>query len=89
MTAIHGTNVIAPVVPFSTADVYPSHEAAYGKGGYRSVQSASDRDAIPLPRREAGMLVMTIDDGKTWKLEANLTTWTDNTTTIDLDGGNW
>jgi len=35
-----GTNVIAPIVPFSTADEYPSHEAAYGRGGYRYDEQA-------------------------------------------------
>lgn len=75
MAAIPGTNVIAPIVPLDTADEYPSHLAAYGKGGYRSVATAADRDAIPALRREAGMLVLTTSDGVVWKLAADLTTW--------------
>jgi hypothetical protein len=37
MANIQGTNVAAPVVPFTTEDIYATHDAKYGKGGYRSV----------------------------------------------------
>ena len=77
MATIKGTNVLAPVVPFDTADVHPSHEARYGKGGYRTVATLSERDAIPAPRREAGMLVfVTASGGSLWQLSGDLTTWT-------------
>jgi hypothetical protein len=89
MSSIKGTNVLAAVVPFDTTDSHASHEARWGKGGYRSVADASERDAIPALRREAGMLVMTISDGVTWRLDANLTTWTDNNLTTYIDGGNF
>ncbi len=77
MTQIKGTNVLAPVVPFDTTDSHPSHLALYGKGGYRSVADTAERDAIPSPRREAGMLVLTLSDGKMWKLASDLTTWSE------------
>lgn len=77
MTQIKGTNVLAPVVPFDTTDSHASHEARYGKGGYRSVADTTERDAIPSPRREAGMLVLTLSDGKMWKLASDLTTWSE------------
>jgi hypothetical protein len=77
MTAIRGTNVIAPIVPFATDDEYPSHEAAYGRGGYRTVATTAQRDAIPALRREAGMLVCVTDGGKIWKLGTDLSTWTE------------
>jgi hypothetical protein len=77
MTQIKGTNVLAPVVPFDTTDTHASHEAKYGKGGYRSVADATERDAIPSPRREAGMLALTLSDGKVWKLASDLTTWSE------------
>ena len=77
MAKIKGTPVLAPVVPFDTADVHPSHEARYGKGGYRTVATLSERDAIPAPRREAGMLVfVTASGGSLWQLSGDLTTWT-------------
>lgn len=75
MTQIKGTNVLAPVVPFDTTDTHASHEARYGKGGYRSVADIAERDAIPQLRREAGMLVCVLTDGKVWRLGDNLTTW--------------
>jgi hypothetical protein len=92
MTQIKGTNVLAPVVPFDTTDTHASHEAKYGKGGYRSVADVAERDAIPALRREAGMLVWVIDTQKVWRLNANLTTWTEVTAINEpqlLDGGNY
>jgi hypothetical protein len=89
MSSIKGTNVLAPVVPFDTTDAHASHEARYGKGGYRSVADIAERDAIPQLRREAGMLVLTLSDGIVWRLNNNLTTWTDNNLTTSLDGGNF
>lgn len=89
MSSIKGTNVLAPVVPFDTTDTHASHEARYGKGGYRSVEDIAERDAIPALRREAGMLVLTLSDGVMWRLNANLNTWTDNNLTTYLDGGNF
>jgi hypothetical protein len=92
MTQIKGTNVLAPVVPFDTTDTHASHEALYGKGGYRSVADAGERDGIPQLRREAGMLVWVIDAQKAWRLNANLTTWTEVTAINEpqlLDGGNY
>ena len=81
MSSIRGTNVLAPVVPFDTTDSHASHEARYGKGGYRSVADLTERDAIPALRREAGMLVLTMSDGVTWRLAGNLTSWTDYSVT--------
>jgi hypothetical protein len=75
MAQILGTNVAAPVVPFSTTDVHPSHEAAYGKGGYRSVANITERNAIPTARREAGMLCYVQAEGVIYQLAADLTNW--------------
>lgn len=61
MAQILGTNVAAPVVPFSTDDIYASHEAKWGKGGYRSVSTIAERDAIKELRRENLMLVAVED----------------------------
>lgn len=62
MTAIQGTNVAAPLAPFDTQDTYPTHDATYGKGGWRSVATIAERDAIPVPRRTKGMCVRVTDD---------------------------
>ena len=92
MSSIKGTNVLAPVVPFDTTDSHASHEARYGKGGYRSVADTAERDAIPALRREAGMLVWVIDTQKAWRLNANLSTWTEVTAINEpqlIDGGSY
>lgn len=57
MALIPGTNIIAPVVPFDTADVYPSHYSHYGHGGLHSVATGTDRNNISEFRRAFGMLV--------------------------------
>ena len=78
MATIPGTNVVAPVVPLDTTDTHPSHEALYGRGGYRSVTGTADRDAIPAARREVGMLVyVAASGGSLWQLGSDLTTWTE------------
>lgn len=70
MSAIPGTNVAAPVVPFTTDDAYPTHDALYGKGGHREVVSLVARDAIPSARLRVGMLCYVAEDGVTYQLTA-------------------
>ena len=92
MSSIKGTNVLAPVVPFDTTDTHASHEARYGRGGYRSVADIAERDAIPALRREAGMLVWAINTQNAWRLNDNLTTWTEVTAINEpqlIDGGSY
>ena len=60
MANIQGTNVAAPVVPFTTEDIYATHDAKYGKGGYRSVNTYADLDTITENRLEIGMAVYVI-----------------------------
>lgn len=46
----------------SDLDVYATHEAKLGKGGYRTVSNIAERDAIPFERCEEGMLVTVLND---------------------------
>ena len=62
MSQIQGTNVAAVIAPFDTLDTYPTHDAQYGKGGYRSVATIAERDAIPTARRSEGMRVRVTAD---------------------------
>lgn len=62
MAELKGTNVGAPIVPFTDQDIYATHEARYGKGGFRSVQTLEELRGIPEARLEEGMLVYVIDD---------------------------
>ena len=59
---IRGTNIADPIVPYTTADNIPTHYAQYGKGGFRTVETIEERNAIPFERKEAGMLVYVIND---------------------------
>lgn len=74
MADISGTNLVAPIVPFTTEDSYPTHMAQYGKGGWRSVQTKAELATIPSQRLEVGMVAYVIDestpyvyDGQEWK----------------------
>jgi hypothetical protein len=62
MANIKGTNVSSPVVPFTDQDIYATHEAKYGKGGFRTVDSISELNSIPEARLEEGMVVYVIND---------------------------
>jgi len=66
MVDLNGTKVLAPVVPPTSDDVFPTHQALYGKGGYRTVANITARDAIPEERREVGMRVFVIATDKTY-----------------------
>ena len=85
MAVILGTNIGAPVVPGADADQFPTHIDKYGSGGYRAVTTAAVRDAIPVPRRQAGMVVLVIETQQTWVLSDDLTTWLEQV----IDGGNF
>jgi hypothetical protein len=85
MSAIRGTNVGAPIVPGAEADQFPTHIDKYGAGGYRAVLNNAARDAIPVARRQAGMVVLVTETQQSWVLSDDLTTWVEQV----LDGGNF
>ncbi len=49
--------VLGKIEPNGPADTYPTHVDSLGKGGLMAVGSWQERNAIPLARRKAGMLV--------------------------------
>lgn len=63
----------------SELDVYPTHLAKLGKGGYRTVSTITDRNNIPVERREAFMKVAVIATGIIYTLASDLTTWNADT----------
>jgi len=71
MANLAGTNVAATVLPFTDGDTFATHDAAYGKGGHRTVATFVERNAIPVDRRELLMTVAVVGDGKTYKLITN------------------
>lgn len=83
-----GINLGAPILPATEEDIFPTHDAQYGKGGYRAVANVNERNAIPYARREVGMIVRTTDTNINWILKINTeditqAVWVEET----LDGG--
>ena len=54
--------------PSDTADIYATHKAQFGYGGYRSALDLTARDAITTLRREEGMVVYVISEKKEYRL---------------------
>lgn len=54
---IKGVNIPSRIVPYSPNDTYPTHEAIYGKGGWKCVDSISGIATIPVERLEVGCIV--------------------------------
>jgi len=69
------------IAPTDSADTYPVTKPIYGLGGLRSVADHTERNAITLARCEEGMQVYTINDSKTWRLNALFHT--------PLEDGDW
>lgn len=67
MSGLKGTNIAAPVVPFTDADAYPTHDSLYGKGGYREVATIVERDGIPAARLKEGCLVYVKSEDKEYR----------------------
>jgi len=67
-----GTRVTAPIVPNDSSDVYPTHDAYFGRDGYRSVSTLAERDSIKAGYRKAGMLVYVQADSSYYQLRNGL-----------------
>ena len=72
MAEIKGTNVASKIVHYTDSDEYATHDEKYGVGGYRTVDSVSEMNAIPAARRKEGMLVYVKGD-KIYKLNSSNT----------------
>lgn len=77
MRFIGTVKITGPVSPTDTEDAYASHMALYGQGGYRSVATIVDRDAITPERREDGMVVYVLEDDTEYRLKGGIdnTNW--------------
>ena len=56
-----GVNVSAPIVPYTDKDIYPTHKAIYGKGGWKSVKNLEELKTIPSSRLEDGCIVRVVE----------------------------
>lgn len=80
----NGTLIVAPIRPQSDLDRFPSAFANEIKGGFHQVVDITARDAIPTERRQEGMWVQVIADGKVYKLNGGV----DNVNWIEVQLGN-
>lgn len=81
-----GTPVTAPIIPgHDDTNVWPTHIAKYGQGGFETVDTIQDRDLITPDRREGKtVLVRVSDDGEPALFEYSNSSWNE----VDLgDGG--
>lgn len=73
--SIKGTNIAAPIAPFTDADKYPTHSSIYGKGGYKSVKTIADMNAIPASRLEDGCVCYVVDVNKAYRYVESTHSW--------------
>jgi len=64
MASLTGTTVAGPLVTPTDADKFPTHYASLGKGGWRTVDTTEERDAISVKRIEPGMAVYVRSENK-------------------------
>jgi len=66
-----GIKINSSIVPNSTLDTYPTHFEEYGQGGYRTVETLEELEAIPEERRKEGMVVFVKSENKEFRLVNN------------------
>jgi hypothetical protein len=83
--------ISAPISPYADDNIYPTHLAKFGKGGYRTAATLEERDNIPDERREEGMVVFVQEDQILWCLQGGVTNdcWVDLEKAIDRGYGRW
>ena len=85
MSAIPGTVINSRIVPTDTLDNYATHDAQFGRDGWRSVSSIAERDAIFSARRVEGMAVWVQGVSATYQLVGGLNN--SNWTLLSWGGG--
>lgn len=67
--------VAAPVTPQDPTDLYPSHLANYGRGGFMTFATLVDRDAMSAQRMELGMHCEVVGVGEFKLTDLDPVTW--------------
>lgn len=62
MSKLYGTIINDTIYPSSTEERFATHDALYGKGGYRSVNTIAERNAIPVERLVLGCEVRVMEE---------------------------
>jgi len=90
LTVSAQVKVLGKIEPNGPTDTYPTHVDSLGKGGLIAVGSWQERNAIPLARRKAGMLVRVksamIDSTYTLNIGRTNDNWTPYASSMDLNG---
>ena len=73
MAALPGVPVTGPLVPQDSLDTYAVIDMTYAKGGWRTVATTTERDAITAERRMQGMQVYVAATDLIYRLGAGLT----------------
>lgn len=71
------TRVSAPITPNAYDSKVPAVWDNFVGGGHRSVGTIAERNAINAGFRKEGMTVYVAEDGKTYKLGSDLTSWSE------------
>lgn len=69
MANLQGTNVAAPIRPFSSNDTYAVAHQNEIRGGWHSVDNITERNAIPQDRRQEMMIVAVRASKMTYQLQ--------------------
>lgn len=78
MAKIPGTvGLGGKIAPKDENDKYPVTDPKYGLGGLRTVANLTERNSIPYPRREIGMMVYVTSESSYYKM-----------TNLGIDGQN-
>lgn len=85
MSDLKGTNIAAPIVPFTSEDTYPTHDSLYGKGGFKTVSTMLDRDSIPLKRLSSPTLCYVKETELFYEWDG--TSWIDKILSVKGDKG--
>lgn len=71
MAELVGIGISGMITPGGNDEnTYATHSDAFGKGGYRAVQTIEERDAISYERRSLGMEVRVLETGVVYYLES-------------------
>lgn len=79
-----GTQVVSHIIP--TGD-FPTHIANFGRGGYKTVSSIEERNAIPVNRLTTGSIVYVADTGIEYRatVDNDLVSWQEVKNGVDED----
>lgn len=84
-----GTNVAAKIVPYTSMDNYATHDAFFGKGGFRSVRDMTELYNVPNERREEGMLAWVMTTAELYQLRGFSKTTPGSWMRVDFSGNGY